>query len=75
MLTPIGGIIVSITDHIRVRGNGEPDPSLHDIDTPMLLASLRRQRVALISGEQRQQEREEFIQRATAELQRRGIEV
>ncbi|NBW19966.1 MAG: hypothetical protein EBR82_69545, partial [Caulobacteraceae bacterium] len=47
MLKPIGGVIVSITDRIPVRGNADPDPSLGDIPSDMLRANIHRQREML----------------------------
>lgn len=75
MLRPIGGVIISITDRIPVRGNAEPDPSLGDIPSDMLRANIHRQRemLKIMSVVERDQDmRRAYLARAEAELDRRG---
>ena len=75
MLKPIGGVIVSITDRIPVRGNADPDPSLGDIPSDMLRANIHRQRemLEIMSVVERDQDmRRAYLARAEAELERRG---
>ena len=73
MLNPIGNAIQFVVSRVDVRGNSEPDPDLGDIPTETLVAQIRRQRVMLIEYEWDQTMREQFIQRADAELARRGV--
>ncbi|NBW22725.1 MAG: hypothetical protein EBR82_83750 [Caulobacteraceae bacterium] len=75
MLKPIGGVIISITDRIPVRGNADPDPSLGDIPSDMLRANIHRQRemLEIMSVVERDQDmRRAYLARAEAELERRG---
>ncbi len=75
MLRPIGGVIISITDRIPVRGNADPDPSLGDIPSDMLRANIHRQRemLEIMSVVERDQDmRRAYLARAEAELERRG---